>query len=131
MRLLRAEVVQDEGGKALALWLSVNGVVERIGLDLPLDWDTMDRPARIAWAKAQAQAHATGRIFEGAPLFPDMAAADGAKDDFEGMSGWATWTPAEAAAWIDTHVTDLPTAKQVLTKLATAVIHLRDIVIER
>jgi hypothetical protein len=53
-------------------------------------------------------------------------AKDAARDGFEGLPGWATWTAAEAATWIETNVTDLASAKTALIAMAQAIVHLRD-----
>jgi len=48
--------------------------------------------------------------------------------EIENIPGWATWTGAEANAWIDTNVTDLASAKEVLKKFALMLCAIRDIV---
>jgi hypothetical protein len=53
---------------------------------------------------------------------PDERAAD----EFAALPGWATWTADEAAQWIADNVTDLASAKVVLTAMARAIIALRD-----
>jgi len=53
--------------------------------------------------------------------------AEESREDFLSMPDWATWTAAEASAYIETNVTDLASAKVVLQKLAMAIIYLRNI----
>lgn len=43
-----------------------------------------------------------------------------------GVPGWATWTEAEATAWIDANVTDLASAKVALTAMARLIVALRN-----
>jgi hypothetical protein len=49
-----------------------------------------------------------------------------AKTNIESVPGWATWTGAEAAAWIDASVTDLTTAKTALIAMARVIVELRN-----
>lgn len=42
------------------------------------------------------------------------------------LPGWATWTGAQAEAWIQTNVTDLSSAKTALKAMAKAICYLRD-----
>jgi len=43
-----------------------------------------------------------------------------AKDDYENLPGWATWTAQEADDYIDTNVTDLASAKVVMRRTSVA-----------
>lgn len=49
-----------------------------------------------------------------------------AKSGMSNLPGWATWTAAEMADWIDANVTDLASAKACLKKMARAICYLRD-----
>jgi hypothetical protein len=49
-----------------------------------------------------------------------------ALDAARAIPGWATFSEAEAVEWIDTHITDLPTAKQALRAYAQLLIAIRD-----
>ena len=42
----------------------------------------------------------------------------GAEDEARAIPDFVGWTPAEAQAWVQANVTDLPTAKVVLVKMA-------------
>lgn len=104
-----------------------------ISVDLPAEWEGWTRQQRIAWGKQWLGDHLltnTYRVVE-QTVYPDPATIDQAKDDFENLPGWATRTPAEAEAWIETNVTDLTSAKTVLKAMAKAILYLRDVGIER
>jgi len=49
-----------------------------------------------------------------------------ARDSFENLPGWATWSGDEAATWIETNVTDLASARVALSAMARAIVALRD-----
>ncbi|MBN1122790.1 MAG: hypothetical protein JXJ17_17065 [Anaerolineae bacterium] len=49
-----------------------------------------------------------------------------AKADAASIPGWASWTEAEAVAWVDGHVTNLEGAKQALSALSRLVVALRN-----
>jgi len=49
---------------------------------------------------------------------------------FRSLPGWSTWTPAEAASWIDSNVTDLASAKVVLKNMARAIVLLRSLILK-
>ena len=49
-----------------------------------------------------------------------------AKTAIASMPGWASWSAAEATAYIDKNVTTLATAKTVMKAMAQAIIYLRD-----
>lgn len=51
---------------------------------------------------------------------------EAARDGFGALPGWATWTAAEAAQWIQDNVVDLPSAKIALSAMARAIVYLRD-----
>jgi len=46
---------------------------------------------------------------------------NGAEDEARAIPDFVGWTPAEAQAWVQANVTDLPTAKTALTKLVAMV----------
>lgn len=132
MRITGVYVFHYDTGPAVRLEFRSEGIAGGIIRPLPEGWQALSRSEKIAWAQEQVNAYLLTRILvaEAEIVYPDPAAVDVAKEGFEAMPGWASWTPAEAAAWIDANVTDLATAKQALGRLAEAVIYLRDIVIE-
>lgn len=93
----------------------------------------MSRSEKIAWAKSTLSSHLTTNTYLGIGehVYPDEDVQTQAVIDFENLPGWATWTAAEAAAWIDANVSDLASARSPLAKMAQAIVYLRDIVIER
>jgi hypothetical protein len=138
MRLIRIEKRTDtlEGGMQLTRLVVdfiTEGVPARLALDLPVGWDSWTRPQRVTWARQQVAGHLLGNryVSGGEVIFPDMIAPEAAKGDFENLPGWATFTAAEAEAWIETNVTSLATAKTALKAMSKAIVYLRDVVIER
>lgn len=70
-------------------------------------------------------------ILPGAPWIVDDVMVEQlpderARDDFDSLPGWATWTTDEAAQWIEDNVTDLASARTAMTAMARAIIALRD-----
>lgn len=55
---------------------------------------------------------------------------DDGRANFAAMPGWATWTDAEAEAWIEANVTDLASAKTALKAMAKAIVYLRNVTID-
>jgi hypothetical protein len=109
------------------------GIEFVINVLLPGNWDTLTRDDKIAWVMSYVADHLTTHKYA-APheiVFPLPGQIEDAKDAFDDLPGWASWTGQEAAAWIDTNVTDLASAKTVLQNMARAIMYLRDIVIER
>lgn len=51
---------------------------------------------------------------------------EAARDGYAGLSGWATWSGDEAAAWVEVNVIDLDSAKIALAQMARAITYLRD-----
>jgi hypothetical protein len=51
---------------------------------------------------------------------------DTAEDNIASVPGWATWTAAEAAAYIDANVVDLASAKVVMQNMAKIIAELRN-----
>ena len=49
-----------------------------------------------------------------------------ARTNVANIPGWATYTEAQALAWIDTNVTDLASAKRALRAMARMLVALRD-----
>lgn len=133
MRLQKVQVHRLGPDADVGIQFSVGGVDAYLSRDLPDGWADMGRGDKVAWVKGQVQTYMSNRILEprDEDVYPDPAAIDDAKDGFEDLPGWSTWTPAEALAWVDENVTDLATAKMVLGKLTQAVLYLRDIVIEK
>jgi hypothetical protein len=56
----------------------------------------------------------------------DQLADKNARDGYAALPGWASWTANEAAAWIETNVTDLASARTALAQMARAITFLRD-----
>ena len=133
MRLTKAVITQVGGERRLETHFSVHGIEASASFVLPDAWDTFGRAQKIAWGKAQVAAHLEGHAYHAAyqALLPDAAAAEDAKDNFDALPGWATWTPDEARTWIAENVRDLATAKHVIGEMAAAILYLRNIVIER
>jgi len=52
--------------------------------------------------------------------------SDSAETDIENIPGWASWTEAQAVAWIEANVTDLASAKAALTAMARLLVALRN-----
>jgi len=61
---------------------------------------------------------------------PKALPADDGRANFAAMPGWATWTDAEAEAWIETNVTDLASAKTALKAMSRAIVYLRNVAID-
>lgn len=76
--------------------------------------------AFIEWESEQATEQAAEQATE--------ATKATAEADFANLPGWASWTGDEAAAWIDTNVNDLASAKVALQAMAKAIMYLRDMV---
>jgi hypothetical protein len=129
-----ADVIDPAPGRALLVTVEQdNGVPHTFSLPVPVEWDAWDRAQKVAWVKAQAETLFAGMTFyDGATVvYPNRAARVLAKAGVRGLPGWATWTAAEADAWINTNVTDLASAKLALRRMAQMLCHLRDIVVER
>lgn len=126
-------ILEIAEGTTLAILISVDGHQVRIGLPVPDGWAGMTRQAKLQHCRDALAAHLATHTYAPAlvPIYPDQAARDQAKDGFDALPGWATWTPAEAEDWIAANVHDLATAKQVLGRMAAAIMMLRDVVIER
>jgi len=123
------QVGQEE---ALLLRGRVDGIQFSLEAPLPDNWDDLDRSEKIAWGKSAIADHLTQFNYTAPePLFPDRAAPDAAREQFENLPGWATWTGQEAAQWVEDNVTDLASAKIALKAMGRAIMYLRDIVIER
>lgn len=111
---------------------TVGGIPFGLSLGIPASWDEMTGAQKVAWGKEKLRQHLETHVYaEPFRVFPDHTASEDAKDDFEQLPGWATWTAGEAAAWIEANVTDLASAKVALKAMAKAICYLRDIVIER
>lgn len=129
MRLL--EIVEDNG--VLGLHFSVGGAEGRLAFELPEEWAAWTRAEKVAWAKAQVHEHlqTTTYATRGVMIYPDGAIPEEAKDNFEALPGWATWTADEAVQWIEDNVVDLASAKRALKAVARAIVYLRNITVER
>lgn len=117
----------------IAVTFDCGGSFGALSLELPEEWSGWNRSEKVAWGKQQVQHHLESHDYSipHGLVFPDKSAITTAKNEFQDLPGWAMWTDAEAAAWIEQNVNSLAEAKQVLKKMAQAVIYLRDIVIER
>jgi hypothetical protein len=60
------------------------------------------------------------------PADVERARQEEAGDHAADIPGWATWTEAEATAWIDANVIDLASAKAALTAMARLIVALRN-----
>jgi hypothetical protein len=122
-----------DGPDHLSIRFTANGIEASITLQLPSEWDTWDRATKIAWGRQQLAAHLAQYNYAtaGEIIYPDTAAPEQAASDFGNLPGWATWTAAEATAWIDANVVDLASAKTTLEAMAKAIVYLRDMVLER
>lgn len=132
MRLQCIERFTDEHDNAsLVVAFTSGGILGRLTLALPAEWDTWDRAQKVAWGKQQIVDHLAHYTYAtpGEVIYPDTDAPEQAADDFEALPGWATWTGQEAADWIDANVVDLASAKTALTRMAQAIVYLRDVVI--
>jgi len=88
-------------------------------------------PDKVFQRRVHIEAHQMGvvpAVFEwviddvSAAQLPDEAAADG----FEGLPQWDSWSATEASDWIEANVNTMADAKNVLKKMAMAIIYLRD-----
>ena len=137
MRLVQARVadvlIDDNMEKMLYVVIDDNGVQHEISVALPDRWGDWTRIEKVQWVRAWITEHAqTHRYIPGADvIFPDVALKDLALANFENLPGFATWTAQEANAWIEGNVIDLDTAKVALSRMAQALVYLRDIVIWR
>lgn len=77
--------------------------------------DGTDRAAAIAVLQAHdASLQSAEEILQQAA----QAIGSGADDEARAIPDFVGWTPAEAQAWVQANVTDLPTARTALVKLA-------------
>lgn len=134
MRLLEIRQVTTLEGEELAnrcvlRFCQDDGVVAQLFVDFPdpppTDWRQ--------WAEALLADHLTNNTYSEPyiVLWPDRTKVSASKDFFDQLPGWASWTGAEAAAWIDANVSNLDSARSALAKMAQAIVYLRDIVVER
>lgn len=133
MRLTKVEYLLDGPNAGINITFTQGGVKGVHWLPIPEGWAEMTRAEKKAHVVAEVESYLSNRVLidPAQIVLPDTVGAETAKDEFEGMPGWADWNAAQAEAWIDANVTDLASAKNVLSKMARAVIYLRDIVIER
>lgn len=90
---------------------------------------TYQRKVTIDWhwetgVDPETQEEYQYKVIDGVTL--DQLVDEAARDGYGALPDWASWTADEAAAWIEVNVNDLPTAKEVLKKLAMTVCYLRD-----
>lgn len=126
--------VYAEPGPQIGLRFRHSGMDWDETVDIPAGWDAMDRSAKLDWCQTKAEeiaAELDVPLPSAVEVFPDIAAQDSAKDGFDGLPGWASWTPAEAEAWVNANVTDLPSARTTMGRMAAAIMFLRDIVMAR
>jgi len=135
MRLTNIEVLQSPPGETDMILVSFRsgGLPADLTAAVPDGWTEMAREEKIGYVRDLVTTWLAHRTIASANsiIYPDLEAPDAARDGFQSLPGWVDWTPAEAESWINTSVTDLATAKQVLSKMAAAITYLRDIVIQR
>jgi hypothetical protein len=114
-------------------FLQDDGIKGSISVLEPETWDDMTRPEKIAWVENLVSEHLTTTTYRDGTntIYPDKAIKITARRSFDSLPNWATWTPQEAKDWVDTNVTDLAIAKEVLGDLAWAVLCLRDIILDK
>lgn len=122
-------------GRPASLFITFvdSGVEAVLPLPMPADWDIWTRQQRVEWGRQQVADHLI-RYNYAMPqevIYPDLLAPESAKGDFEALPGWATWSAAEAVAYIEANVTTLATAKTVMERMAQAIVYLRDMSVER
>jgi hypothetical protein len=94
--------------------LSDRGVPTRpSSIHIFVDGEWVEDQVQVAAAQAEVEA---------------VQAQETAKTDMKAFSGWATWTPDQAEAWVHSNVTDLTSAKVAREKMARAIALIRDYV---
>jgi hypothetical protein len=98
------------------------------GATIPADERNADRQAFILWRDGWTEILPDGSKLEHPPHTPEPAdpPPPPTKDELDTASAradsqvqaLATMSPAEAAAWIDANVTDLPSARAALRRMA-------------
>jgi hypothetical protein len=124
---------EDDTEALRVLFEQDDGVEGGLTLTLPAEWGEWDRGEKVAWGKAQIADYLanTNHVLPYEVIYPDLSASGAAKTDFEDLPGWASWTAAEAEAWIEDNVVNLASAKTALKAMAKAIVFLRNIVIEQ
>ena len=138
MRLVKADVaniVFEDGSTRQELQIAAkdNGVRYLLATSLPLDWSALGRAQKTQWVKDWLVVHSETHSYVSGTdaVFPDPLIQEQAFTNFGNFANWATWTAQEAVNWIDVNVTDLISAKVVLSQMARAIVYLRDIAIRR
>jgi hypothetical protein len=141
MRLLRAErrkvMLPLPGGEVLIGLLdvrfSVNGTEVTVSLALPAEWDTWDRPTKIAWAKQEVASRTAENRYRSADelVFPDPSVQDKAISDFQDLPGWSTWDAQQVEGYVRANAKDVDSMVDILVRMGQALVHMRDAVIER
>lgn len=72
------------------------------------------------------EAHQDGDAWAVDSATPATLGQDAGTAGIVGLPGWATWTAAEAEAWITNNVTNFATALPVLKAMAKLLVYLRD-----
>lgn len=139
-KLLRGQQVYDENGTRLGVT-----IFYLVGGDLRTGWLSEADITGLTLAQIKALAQSVADADPGLPGETDdlFNFADEAKDDFDNLPGWATWTGAEAEdyvhslifngddettihAQIDAQVTNLNTAKEAIKSIASEIIDIRN-----
>ncbi len=126
------ELLLSYEGQQVAMTAPVGATLEELAA-LILAQEFPPAPPQAFQKRIIIEAHQENGtlILPGAPWVVDSVTVEQlpnerARDEFEGFPGWATWTGAEAADWIEDNVTDLESAKTALTAMARAIVALRD-----
>ena len=122
------ELLLTYEGRQAPMTVSLDATVDELAR-LILAQDFPPAPPQTFQKRITIEAHREGTlglewILDDVTIeqLPDERAAD----DFTALPGWATWTGEQAATWIEENVTDLASAKTVMTAMARAIVALRD-----
>ena len=126
------ELLLTYNGRQVAMTAPMDATLEEIA-HLILAQEFPPAPPQDFQKRIVIEAHQESGtiILPGAPWIIDDVSVEQlpderAADEFVALPGWATWTGEQAAAWIEENVTDLVSAKTVLTAMARAIVALRD-----
>lgn len=133
MRLLGVEVCLYPEACVIRAEFSACGVSASLDLLKPIGWEEWAQMEKVAWVKEKIDVHLNTHTYRNADLvvFPDCAGVDMAKDKFDALVNWSSWTADEAVDWIEDNVIGFADAKALLQEMARAIVYLRDIGIER
>jgi hypothetical protein len=127
---VRGDQLADEVGAATGL--DVARLTDDVSFrppDAELSQPVVELPrdpyeAHAAAIEAVIAAHVPDPLYF--PADVERARQEEADDHAADIPGWATWTEAEATAWIDANVIDLASAKTALTAMARLLVALRN-----